>query len=101
MLLVLTAITFMLLSACQPSSSQGQTGLRVSTTAPVEASTTPTESSPDAPQVGQAGPSSELASMVTRQDRREDGSFYYPPDWLKAEAISMEKGLQLMTMGST
>jgi hypothetical protein len=39
--------------------------------------------------------------MVTRQDRREDGSFYYPPDWLKAEAISMEKGLQLMTMGST
>ena len=40
----------------------------------------------------------DLAWLVTRKEFRSDGTFCEPPDWLAAEAITMEEALQWMTI---
>ncbi|MCH8909841.1 MAG: amidohydrolase family protein [Chloroflexi bacterium] len=54
----------------------------------------------DAPYVG-IGPIPDLYWLVTRQGIGEDGvTVCQPPDWMTAEAITVEEALQIMTIGS-
>jgi predicted amidohydrolase YtcJ len=54
----------------------------------------------DDPSLPPISPLLDLASTVTRQDQREDGTLCDPPEWLRAKAINVEEGLRLMTTGS-
>ena len=54
----------------------------------------------DLPWVGE-GPISDLYSLVTRKEIRDDGvTVCDPPDWLAAEAITVEEALRLMTINA-
>jgi hypothetical protein len=54
----------------------------------------------DDPWVGPVSPLLELASLVTRQEVTADGTVCEPPGWLADNAITVDEGLALMTMGS-
>ena len=54
----------------------------------------------DDPSLPPISPLLDLASMVTRQDISANGEVCEPPDWLLRNAITIQKSLQLMTMGS-
>jgi predicted amidohydrolase YtcJ len=54
----------------------------------------------DDPPIPPLDPIVDLYSFVTRRDIAEDGSICEPPDWLAANAITVDEALRLMTMGS-
>jgi predicted amidohydrolase YtcJ len=54
----------------------------------------------DDPPLPPINPLVDLYGLVTRRDIAEDGSICEPPDWLAANAITVEEALPIMTMGS-
>jgi predicted amidohydrolase YtcJ len=54
----------------------------------------------DDPGVPPLSPVMDLYGLVTRRDIAEDGSICEPPDWLAANAITVDEALRIMTMGS-
>jgi hypothetical protein len=54
----------------------------------------------DDPPLPPLDPLIDLYGFATRRDIAEDGSICEPPDWLAANAITVEEALRLMTMGS-
>ncbi|MGD8604500.1 MAG: amidohydrolase family protein, partial [Anaerolineales bacterium] len=51
----------------------------------------------DDPWIGPISPLLELASMVTRNEPDGQGGFCEPPEWMAANAITVEEGLEMMT----
>ena len=54
----------------------------------------------DDPPLPPLDPLIDLYGFVTRREIAEDGSICEPPDWLAANAITVEEALRMMTMGS-
>ncbi len=54
----------------------------------------------DDPPLPPLDPIVDLYGFVTRREIAEDGSICEPPDWLAANAITVEEALRLMTRGS-